>query len=117
MYTNLDELLTRTKEAQNNKEAVSLVYQGNVVDLFEDFTYGFSNTVYDVLKESKDVLVDPEAKVSEYGEGLTKMLQEATPHIDIRYRYEFVNQDTKKEAKASTISTKLGLKTGKFKGV
>lgn len=35
VYTNLDELLARTKQAQNNKEAVSLVYQGNIVDLWE----------------------------------------------------------------------------------
>jgi urocanate hydratase len=35
VYTDLDELLSRTKQAQQNKEAVSLVYQGNVVDLWE----------------------------------------------------------------------------------
>tara|TARA_R110002096_G_scaffold426165_4_gene635572 strand:- start:7338 stop:9326 length:1989 start_codon:yes stop_codon:yes gene_type:complete len=35
VYSDLDELLARTKKAQENKEAVSLVYQGNVVDLWE----------------------------------------------------------------------------------
>ena len=35
VYTDLDELLARTKQAQNNKEAVSLVYQGNIVALWE----------------------------------------------------------------------------------
>lgn len=35
VYENLDQLLARTKKAQENKEAVSLVYQGNVVDLWE----------------------------------------------------------------------------------
>ncbi len=35
VYENLDELLARTKQAQKNKEAVSLVYQGNIVDLWE----------------------------------------------------------------------------------
>ncbi len=35
VYTDLDELMTRTKKAQENKEAVSLAYQGNVVDLWE----------------------------------------------------------------------------------
>jgi len=35
VYTDLDELLARTKQAQNNKEAVSLVYQGNIVELWE----------------------------------------------------------------------------------
>ena len=35
VFTDLDELLTRTKQAQNNKEAVSLAYQGNIVELWE----------------------------------------------------------------------------------
>ncbi|HXP50744.1 MAG TPA: urocanate hydratase, partial [Bacteroidia bacterium] len=35
VYTNLDELLTRTKKAVKDKEAISLAYQGNVVDLWE----------------------------------------------------------------------------------
>ena len=35
VFEDLDELLARTKQAQLNKEAVSLVYQGNVVDLWE----------------------------------------------------------------------------------
>jgi len=35
VYTDLDKLLARTKQAMNNKEAVSIAYQGNVVDLWE----------------------------------------------------------------------------------
>jgi len=35
VFTNLDELSIRIVEAQNNKEAVSLAYQGNVIDLWE----------------------------------------------------------------------------------
>lgn len=35
VYTSLDELLPRIRRAQENKEAVSLAYQGNVVDLWE----------------------------------------------------------------------------------
>lgn len=35
VYTNLDELLPRIKKAIDTKEAVSLAYQGNVVDLWE----------------------------------------------------------------------------------
>jgi len=35
VYENLDELLSRCRQAQANKEAVSLVYQGNVVELWE----------------------------------------------------------------------------------
>jgi urocanate hydratase len=34
-YTNLDELIKRAKEAQKNKEAVSIGYLGNIVDLWE----------------------------------------------------------------------------------
>ncbi len=35
VYTNLDELLARARKARENKEAVSLAYQGNIVDLWE----------------------------------------------------------------------------------
>lgn len=35
VFNNLDALITRTKNAQQNKEAVSLAYEGNVVDLWE----------------------------------------------------------------------------------
>lgn len=35
LYTDLDKLIIRTKLAQENKEAVSLAYQGNIVDLWE----------------------------------------------------------------------------------
>lgn len=35
VFTDLDALITRTKKAQINKEAVSLAYQGNIVDLWE----------------------------------------------------------------------------------
>lgn len=35
VFTSLDELIARTRLAMQNKEAVSLAYQGNVVDLWE----------------------------------------------------------------------------------
>ena len=35
VFTNLDKLISRLLLAQNNKESVSLAYQGNVVDLWE----------------------------------------------------------------------------------
>ncbi len=35
VYTDLNELLDRTRQAQRNKEAISLAYQGNVIDLWE----------------------------------------------------------------------------------
>ncbi len=37
VYSNLDELLNRIKTAKENKESVSLAYQGNIVDLWEKF--------------------------------------------------------------------------------
>jgi len=37
LYDNLDETISRIKSAQENKEAVSIAYQGNIVDLWERF--------------------------------------------------------------------------------
>jgi len=37
VYTDLDELVTRVKKARENKEAVSIAYQGNIVDRWEKF--------------------------------------------------------------------------------
>ncbi|WP_423126744.1 urocanate hydratase [Gaoshiqia sp. Z1-71] len=37
VFTGLDSLIGRIRRAQRNKEAVSLAYQGNVVDLWEKF--------------------------------------------------------------------------------
>jgi len=37
VYTDLKELMNRIKKAQENKEAVSFAYQGNIVDLWESF--------------------------------------------------------------------------------
>jgi hypothetical protein len=84
--------------------------------MLRDLTYGFTDIVYEVTREARDTVTKPKDKLKDYSSGLVKMLKEAEPHIDIRYRYEFVNQETKKEAKASTISTKLGIKTGKYEG-
>ncbi|MFA8450840.1 MAG: urocanate hydratase [Bacteroidales bacterium] len=37
VFTDLDEIVARIRKAQANKEAVSLAYQGNIVDLWEKF--------------------------------------------------------------------------------
>ncbi len=37
VYTNLDQLMERVVRARDSKEAVSLAYQGNIVDLWEKF--------------------------------------------------------------------------------
>jgi urocanate hydratase len=36
MYDDLDQVITRMQEARKNKEAVSIGYQGNIVDLWEE---------------------------------------------------------------------------------
>lgn len=40
-----------------------------------------------------------------------------TPILDARYRYEFVDQDGKREAKASTLRTRFGFETAEFHGI
>lgn len=37
IISDLDELVTRVKSAQNNKEVISIAYEGNVVDVWEKF--------------------------------------------------------------------------------
>ena len=37
VYTDLDELIIRLEKARKNKEAVSIAYQGNIVELWEKF--------------------------------------------------------------------------------
>jgi len=37
VYSNADQIITRISRAKNNKESVSLAYQGNIVDLLEKF--------------------------------------------------------------------------------
>ena len=37
VYSDLDELIQRIKKAKQNKEVVSIAYQGNIVDLWEKF--------------------------------------------------------------------------------
>lgn len=50
--------------------------------------------------------------------GITEALTEGTPTLDVRYRYEFVDQDNPlDEAHASTVRTRLGYKTGQYQGI
>ncbi|MEZ7884314.1 MAG: urocanate hydratase [Bacteroidales bacterium] len=39
VFTDLDAIVNRIKVAKENKEAVSLAYQGNIIDLWEKFVY------------------------------------------------------------------------------
>jgi urocanate hydratase len=56
VYTNLDELLIRIDKARKNKEAVSLGYQGNIVDLWEKFT---ENNIFIELGSDQTSLHNP----------------------------------------------------------
>ncbi|MDO9000563.1 MAG: urocanate hydratase [Bacteroidota bacterium] len=46
VFDNLDSLITRVRIAQKNKEAISLAYQGNVVDLWEKLLH--ENVLVDI---------------------------------------------------------------------
>ncbi len=51
-------------------------------------------------------------------ESLSDMFAEGTAYVDGRYRYEFVDQDDfTKDAKASTLRTRLGFETAKLHGI
>lgn len=56
VYTNLDELLIRIDKARKNKEAVSLGYQGNIVDLWEKFA---ENNIFIELGSDQTSLHNP----------------------------------------------------------
>ncbi|MFW0776951.1 MAG: alginate export family protein [Rickettsiales bacterium] len=49
------------------------------------------------------------------GDSLEQAFRDGTPYIDMRYRYEFIDQDSKtKNANASTLRTRLGYRSGEF---
>ena len=49
-------------------------------------------------------------------DSLEEAFKEGKPYIDVRYRFEYVEQDGKpNEAEASTLRTRLGYKSGEFK--
>jgi len=56
LYEDLDKLIERIKLAKNNKEAVSLAYQGNIVDLWEKL---FDENVYVDLGSDQTSLHNP----------------------------------------------------------
>lgn len=54
--------------------------------------------------------------LAEGAETLKDAFMEGKPYIDIRYRFEYVEQDGLSEkSRASTIRTRLGYKSGEFK--
>ena len=52
------------------------------------------------------------------GEDLSALYLDGTPILDLRYRFEFVDQDGRsKDAKAPTLRTRAGFETGKVYGL
>jgi hypothetical protein len=52
------------------------------------------------------------------GEDLSALYRDGTPILDLRYRFEFVDQDDRaKDAKAHTLRTRAGFETGKVYGL
>jgi hypothetical protein len=48
---------------------------------------------------------------------LADLYREGTPILDVRYRFEFVDQDRfDRDAKANTVRTRFGFETGKIRG-
>jgi hypothetical protein len=51
-------------------------------------------------------------------ESLEQIFTDATPYLDVRYRYEFADEDGRaNDAHASTLRTRLGYQTGSYHGV
>ncbi|WP_158678871.1 MULTISPECIES: hypothetical protein [unclassified Pseudoalteromonas] len=62
------------------------------------------------------LLTTPMAMADEAG-GMVQALKEGQGSLDLRYRYEFVDQDGKdKQANASTLRTRLGYQSGVWQG-
>lgn len=59
----------------------------------------------------------PCAHANDLHENLSDALANGKVNLDARYRYEFVDQDSKREASASTIRTRVGFETGELYGV
>jgi hypothetical protein len=64
----------------------------------------------------------PEIKTGNLGAGSSKSIidaiKDSKPYIDLRHRYEYVDQKgIENNANASTLRTKIGVKTGEYKGV
>ena len=51
-----------------------------------------------------------------FGEHFPDTAQYITPILDIRYRYEFIDQDKKKDARASTLRSRVDFETKKYEG-
>ena len=65
-----------------------------------------TQTAYAADKEKTDLFKEYAPSLSDY----------ITPLFDINYRYEFVDQYSKKNADASTFSTRFGFETKKYRG-
>ncbi len=104
VITNVDELVTRVKEAKANKEIVSIAYQGNVVDIWERFD---TENLYIDLGSDQTSLHNPWAG-GYYPVGLT--LEEANDMManDPDKFKEFVHESLRRQATAINKHTAKG---------
>lgn len=64
---------------------------------------------------STSMLTSLSANADEF-EDFSNALKSGTPYLDVRYRYEFVDQENfTRDAKASTVRSRLGYKTGEYR--
>lgn len=104
VITNVDELVTRVKEAKANKEIVSIAYQGNVVDIWERFD---TENLFIDLGSDQTSLHNPWAG-GYYPVGLT--LEEANDMManDPDKFKEFVHESLRRQATAINKHTAKG---------
>lgn len=104
VITNVDELVTRVKEAKANKEIVSIAYQGNVVDIWERFD---TENLYIDLGSDQTSLHNPWAG-GYYPVSLT--LEEANDMManDPDKFKEFVHESLRRQATAINKHTAKG---------
>ena len=70
---------------------------------------------YAAICSSALASVSINANANEFDD-LTTALKSGTPYVDVRYRYEFVDQDNfDNDAKASTIRSIVGYETGEYR--
>lgn len=64
------------------------------------------------------VLASGAAFTKEEADTITEALKSGKPTVDVRYRYEGVDQETfEKDAEASTVRLRLGYETGTYRGL
>lgn len=75
------------------------------------------NKIYIVATLLVTTTFGSQTLANDLADDLANAFKNGKVNLDARYRYEFVDQDTKREASASTLRTRLGFTTGEVQGV